>query len=153
MNEDNTSPIPIIFFQKLEKKFRMFCQKILERFFGNFMKQQIFAWEVWSIHQMKAKITCNWPMKLILRFTLEKVEELKNHSEIFFWNFICHQILTWEVWSIHQMKARITCNWLIKLYLRFNFKKLEKLSFQKIIPKFFDGTSWDFLLESSNKWW
>ena len=42
------------------------------------------------------------------------------------------------------MKAKITCNWLMKLVLRFTLEKLEKLSFKKIIPKFVDGNFRDF---------
>ena len=45
-----------------------------------------------------------------------------------------------EVWSIHEIKDKKKCNWLMKLTLRFTSKEMAKLNFQKIIPKFFDGT-------------
>ena len=41
---------------------------------------------------------------------------------------------------MNQMKARITCDWLMMLVLRFTLENFEKLGFQKIIPEFFDGT-------------
>ena len=39
--------------------------------------------------------------------------------------------------GIRYMKVKITCNWMMKLVLRFTLEKLEKLRFQEIIPKFF----------------
>ena len=60
------SSIPIIIFQNFSKKnFIEFLQKILESFFGNFIFHQLLASKVWSIHQVKAIITCNWLMKSV----------------------------------------------------------------------------------------
>ena len=45
---------------------------------------------MYILYQMKAKITFNCLLKLVLRFTLEKVEKLsfqKNHFEIIWRNF------------------------------------------------------------------
>ena len=49
------------------------------------------------------------------------------------------------------MKSKITYNWLMMLVLKFTLEKLEKLSFKKIIPKYFDGTFQDIVLESWKK--
>ena len=49
------------------------------------------------------------------------------------------------------MKARITCDWQMKLVLRFIVEKLEKLGFQNITPKKFDETFRDFFTEGPEK--
>ena len=49
------------------------------------------------------------------------------------------------------MKAKIRCDLPIKFVLRFLLEKLKKISFQKTIPKFFDGTFRDYFPESSEK--
>ena len=51
-------------FWNSKTKFRYVPSKMLDCFFGNFISQQILAWKVWSIHQMKAKTPFNWLMQL-----------------------------------------------------------------------------------------
>ena len=60
--------------------------------------------------------------------------------EMIFWTLHIPEISAWGAWSIHQMKAKITCHWLMKLVLRFTLKKLQNSSFQKIILKFLNKT-------------
>ena len=50
-----------------------------------------------------------------------------------------------------KMKAKITINWLKKSVLEFIFEKISELSFQKIIPKVFDGTKIIFRNVPKNK--
>ena len=45
----------------------------------------------------------------------------------------------------------VTYNWMMKLVLRFTLKKLEELSFKKIIPKFIDRTFQGFLFGNFRK--
>jgi len=61
----------------LSSFFGFFRQKILEWFFGNFISHQILTWEIWSVHQMKAKITCNWLLKSIFGIYFGKIEEVR----------------------------------------------------------------------------
>ena len=50
------------------------------------------------------------------------------------------------------MNAEITCKWLMKLILRLILEKLEKLSFEKIILKYFEGTFREFFRKNHNTW-
>ena len=71
-------------------------------------------------------------------------------SKWFLGNFIYQQLMTWEVFPIHQIKTKIVCNWLLKsgfwIYILWNS---EKIKLQKITPKFFDRTFQDFFWKVS----
>ena len=57
--------------------------------------------------------------------------------ECFSKNVTYQQILTWAVWMTLQMKSSTIFDWMSELVLKFDWKKWEKLWFQKIIPGFF----------------
>ena len=65
-----------------------------------------------------------------------------------FWKLVIPANISREVWSIHQMKAKITCNWQMNLVLRFTLKKLKKVSkksFQNFLIKLSENLFWKVL--------
>ena len=61
----------------------------------------------------------------------------KKNLKWFSGNIISQQILTWEIWPILSMKACLIFDRLMMLGLRFDWKKLKKLGFQKQFRKLF----------------
>lgn len=81
-------------YHQLKKEcLRKFRQKFSELIFGNVISQQIIAWEVWSMPQIKANTIYDWLMKIVLIFAFEILEKFQKNASIFygffqknFWN-------------------------------------------------------------------
>ena len=61
-----------------------------------------------------------------------------------FWKFYISANIGLRGMTFNINESQKTHGWLMKSVLGFTFEKFEKLSFQKFISKFFDGTFQDF---------
>ena len=94
------------------------------------------------VHQEKEtkaySIVSSIPITIIIFWKSQKVPS--KNIKILFWKLHILANIGFSVLIYTQKKGNKTYNWVMKSVLEFTFEKLEKLSFQKIILKFFDGT-------------
>ena len=98
---------------------------------------EIFMMLIWInksvLVEQRVSIIIQTDIAVILYFSLRK--NVKN-----FWNDFWKHYIKIFVFLILQIKARFISDWLLKLFLILNLEKLDKLSFQRIIPWLFNGT-------------